>query len=563
LPESKANPEQATKDWRPRTIAIAEILAIVGLLFLCAGWPTPEINEAHYLCKAKHFWQPEWCPNDHFLSSADAHWVFYWTIGWLTLVMPLPVVAWVGRCIGWLMLAWSWRRFSFALLPKPFLSVLSAAAFFALTLQAHMAGEWIVGGIEAKTFAFVLVFLGLEALVKGLWNRVWLMFGAASAFHVLVGGWSVVAAGFCWMIECAISIVQEKPKPPFVKMLPGLVGGGLFSLFGLVPAAMLSRAADAQVSAQAAKIYVYERLPHHLVFHTFEPPLIIRHATLLIVWIALCFVVRTDESSRRWRGYVWGAVVIGVLGIVIDLATLNNPELGAKLLRFYWFRLSDIMLPAGVAIGSIALVYQAIKDECVDLVVALTTIGVLAAIGSGIHIHSRYHQWVGDPEFAVEHYKYDDWQATCEWIRENTEPDAIFLTPMRQQTFKWYGHRAEVVSRKDIPQDAPGVIEWQRRYHDVFDSGDPDPELRWRATIAENTAEEIAELQKKYNFQYVVLDRKRLRFGKIHHRENLYQVYPQFPTVNDSYRVYRYGIPAMEKPDPRELRRQGRQEATR
>jgi hypothetical protein len=542
-------------------IATLEVAAIAGLLFLCAGWPTPEINEAHYLCKAKHFWQPDWCPADHFLASADAHWVFYWTLGWLTLLMPLPAVAWVGRWIGWGLLAWSWRRFSISLFPKPFLAVLSAGAFFALTLQFHMAGEWIVGGIEAKTFAFVFVFLGLEALVKGHWNRVWLMFGAASAFHVLVGGWSVVAAVFCWTIESAIALARKKTRPPLLKMLPGLVGGGALSLFGLVPAALLSGAADARIATQAARIYVYERLPHHLVFHTFERPLIIRHVLLLIVWIALSAFVRTENGGRRWRNYVWGAVFIGVLGVVIDLATLNNPEVGAKLLRFYWFRLSDIMLPAGVAMASIALAYQVTKDQRVDLAVFLATISVLTAVGLALHIHARYHQWVGDPEFADDHFKYDDWRATCDWIRENTAPDAVFLTPMRQQTFKWYAHRAEVFNRKDIPQDAPGVIEWRQRYHDIFDTGDPDPELRWRATIAENTAEEIAALQEKYDFQYVVLDRKRLRFGKIRHRENLYQVYPQFPTVNDSYRVYRYGNSATAKPDPKMLRQQGRREA--
>lgn len=56
----------------PRWQAFAEVLAIVVLFFLLGSGAAPEINEAHYLSKAKHFWNPQWCPNDAFLNTADA-----------------------------------------------------------------------------------------------------------------------------------------------------------------------------------------------------------------------------------------------------------------------------------------------------------------------------------------------------------------------------------------------------------------------------------------------------------------------------------------------------------
>jgi hypothetical protein len=52
----------------------------------------------------------------------------------------------------------------------------------------------------------------------------------------------------------------------------------------------------------------------------------------------------------------------------------------------------------------------------------------------------------------------------CDWVRTNTANDAIFLTPLGQQTFKWYAQRGEVVTWKDIPQDAIGLAEWWKRY---------------------------------------------------------------------------------------------------
>ena len=67
--------------------------------------PAPHVNETHYLTKAKHYWDPAYCPGDLFLDSADAHLPFYWTVGWLTKWLSLPAAAWVGRIAAWLLLA--------------------------------------------------------------------------------------------------------------------------------------------------------------------------------------------------------------------------------------------------------------------------------------------------------------------------------------------------------------------------------------------------------------------------------------------------------------------------
>ena len=63
------------------------VIAAVFLSFTLdsfARYPIPGPNESHYLCKAKHYWNPEWCARDLFLSSSNAHLVFYQTFGLLT-----------------------------------------------------------------------------------------------------------------------------------------------------------------------------------------------------------------------------------------------------------------------------------------------------------------------------------------------------------------------------------------------------------------------------------------------------------------------------------------------
>src|SRR5437773_1766592 len=85
----------------PRGRLIVEVLLIFAVFFLHGAWPVPDVNEPHYLSKAKHYWDSSWCANDFFVNTADAHQVFYWTFGWLTRFLSLDAVAWVGRLFTW------------------------------------------------------------------------------------------------------------------------------------------------------------------------------------------------------------------------------------------------------------------------------------------------------------------------------------------------------------------------------------------------------------------------------------------------------------------------------
>jgi hypothetical protein len=72
-----------------------------------------------------------------------------------------------------------------------------------------------------------------------------------------------------------------------------------------------------------------------------------------------------------------------------------------------------------------------------------------------------------------------NWVRVCRWIADNTPQDALFLTPRKQQTFKWYAGRAEFVNWKDAPQDAPALLQWQRRMSDVWNSWDDSQPEQW------------------------------------------------------------------------------------
>jgi hypothetical protein len=484
----------ATQNW----LAFAEI----GLVFLVfavdAGWPVPDVNETCYLGKAKHYWNPSWCAADFFFRSADAHLVFYWTFGWVTRWLSLPAAAWLGRIITWGLLAWAWRRLSVTVAPGPLLAGLSAALLVVLLDRFHLAGEWVVGGVEAKGFAYVLVFLGLDALLRGRWNRVWILLGAASAFHVLVGGWSVLLAGWVW-------IVSPSERPPLRAMVPGLAVGLVLALPGLIPGLLLTRGVDSAVVDQANQIYVFRRLPHHLALHTLKPEefthRLIRYGSQLVAFGVLCALLPAGRVDRRLRWFVVGSLLIAICGMAISLSTRDDPALAAKLLRYYWMRLSDVALPIGVALTATAFIAKSLARNR-RMGVWCLACGLLAAgLHLGTVVHARHE--MGCPRADRKLRDYDDWRDMCQWIAENVEPDAVFLTPRGSQTFKWYAGRAEVVNYKDLPQDAPGIVEWWRRVDAIY-RHDERGERVYCSSLAKQTAALLTEVGQRYAADYMV-----------------------------------------------------------
>ncbi len=516
-----------------RAWAAAEVGLIVLVFFLWGGGLPPDANEAHYLSKARHYWDPTWCEGDFFLDSADAHTVFYWTFGWVAALLSLPTAAWVGRIAMWIFQAWSWRRLSWAVAPRPLFSVLSGALLILLLDWCELAGEWIVDGVEAKGFAFGFVFLGIEALVRNRWRAMWLLFGAASAFHVLVGGWSVVAAGLAWL-------AAGKDRPRLIAMLPALAGGFVLALPGLIPGLALSRGVDSVTSAEANQIYVYYRLSHHLLPSSFTPQKYAAYAALLAGGLLLCVLTARAGSVNAGLRRLWlftaGGLLIGLAGMIIFLATQQNPPLAAGLLKFYFFRLSDALAPLAtvLTLGALLVGWETGRPGMHSL--TLTAAMLLAAAGVGLRFADRRQDFRPGAdrqslsrrthaEYAPEAI-WNSWRRLGEWVQENTPSDARFLTPRAQQTFKWYAQRAEVVTWKDVPQDAAALIEWKRRFQEVYGP------VGWKGLTA-YTDDQLLALAHRYNVQYVVIDRTRAT-----RRLGWPRVYPVHPSDNVHFEIY-------------------------
>jgi hypothetical protein len=536
---STSSQADATPKANQRLLIVADVFLGVVLCYLLVGGPVPDVNEAHYLAKARHYWQPEWGNDDIFLESDDTHLAFYWSVGWITAWLPLVAAAWVLRLSIWLFLSWSMSRLVQTLSPGAFRGGWAVGLFTWLMMNFHLAGEWVVGGAEAKGVAYGLVFLGIEAMCRNRWNRTWFLFGGAAAFHVLVGGWSVVAAAVAWL--CV-----GRSRPSLQSMWRGLLAGGAFSLLGLLPA-LATSAAEPGIAAEANWIYVYKRLPHHLVIHRFSPTHWLRFSALAVVsFVGVLPLARTDLRARRLAAFACGAAVIALVGLLIDQALLTNLDRAAGILRFYWYRLADVAIPLLATL--VVLMWQRrlarARPNCGAVLLLVSVWGPILWWSShresvafraipGADRQTLLHGQT-DEDFAVSQYLA--WRQCCQWVNENTPSSAMFLTPRTQQTFKFYAQRAEVANWKDVPQDASSIVEWHRRMGQLY------PPSVSRNGLIRHSDRRLASLARRYDVDYLVVRRK--SYSRTLDPQRFRRVYPAVAHENPYFQVYEVIIPA-------------------
>lgn len=457
---------------------LAPIGAVAASFFLYAAIraPVPGPNEPHYLTKAKHFWNPTWCAGDFFLESADTHRVFYEAFGPLTLFLSLPTIALLGRAFAHTVLAVGWTELVDRVAPGRWTPLWSAWLFLAIAAVGNLSGEWIVGGLEAKVFGYGYSFLALAWALDRRWIASAITLGFAIAWHPLVGLWSVVAAlpivVRWWCVDRLRTDDVEPSSPGWGQMLVCLALVGVCAFPGLLPALQLFEADDTprpeapwteptdDVAFVADYLQVRYRLKHHLDPTEFPRTVWWAYGGLVVAWFVVRRWLPSRRGEREFSWFVVGTLLIALGGLVVAACThpIGDPVsdgsvLGLKLLKFYWFRLPDVVVPMAFAIAATGWLTVASPP------VRSWTAGALAvAFGATLCLPNA-----DGPVTALTDEEQRNWYAVCAWIREHTPEDARFRTPNSAIAFKWHAARPEFVSLKDCPQDAAGIVEWNER----------------------------------------------------------------------------------------------------
>ncbi len=468
----------------------------VGFLlvsFLSA--PAPGVNESHYLTKARHFWNPDWCARDFFLTSYPAHFVFYVTLGWLTKWMSLPVVAVIGRVVSLGLLAAGWCSLTKRILARDSVVVLSAGLFLGMQSVGNLSGEWLIGGVESKVFAYACVLGSVSAILDRRLLVSALLSGVAISFHPIVGLWHVAAVTMVEVANCKWRIADCKLSGWSRKRVVIAIGLLILAaLPGFVPAVRMLIAVDAKTAFAANYVQVFYRLRHHLDPMDFAVGSWIAYGLLsgALLWLWLQFRQQISAAEHWWLSYFFVAWLFALAGLLIGLGPRPGELMAGfrwrmAALKFYPFRLFDLLLPLTLSL--------CLPRFCATSRQRVTWLWMLGAIGLS---WSAVKSFVVEPPIAWSQSDRANWNAACQWIEANTPPEALFVTPKESDSFKWTAQRAEFVNFKDCPQDAVGVVEWNRRLRLM---------TRWsEAGFADGqySTDELRELRRQTGAEFVM-----------------------------------------------------------
>jgi len=496
----------------------------------------PGINEPHYLSKAKHFWNPDWCRGDLFLDSSNTHLVFYQTLGLLTRTLTLEQTAWIGRAVALSLLAVGWTFLVSRLVPGLWSSLWSAWVFLALQAIGNYSGEWMIGGVEAKVFSYALVLWGLAFLINHRLNRAAFSAGLAVSFHPIVGIWSLACAGFAGIISWRRRRDQQTPsgRATAGKTLTAAALLLVCSLPGLIPALRLISSDPARIRFQADFIQVSYRLKHHLDPMQFSKTAVLSYVVLTLLWLVGRRWASLTEHERWFARFVVGAISLAVLGWAVGfgprpLKEMPFYEFRVRLMKFYPFRLADVMVPLAGSVVLVGVVQAWLFQErsLESPFFRHLRNGLAWLLFGGMMLFGLLWPGAEKNTSRMDPHQLSDWRAACRWIAAETPRESLFLSlPSHSWAFKWYAERPEFVAYKDCPQDPAGIVEWNRRLLKISKWA----KKNYRGGFSD---EELQELQAATGATYLIANRSGPfeRLSRIE-LEPIYQ--------NRSYRIYRF-----------------------
>ena len=468
-------PRISTESPRSFWLCLAFLLLAIVLFH---GKAVPYSNEFLYLLRL----EPNFLPNDWtFSSPANEHWFFNLIFSFPARIFSLEIVGWTGRIAVWILsiialikLGRHWEISYPAIAVSIFLWLASS--------QAVVNDEWILGGFEAKTVAYVCLLFSLLEFSKRKTIAPAVLLGLSFSFHPAVGLWAILAIGMALLFE-------KIPTIDFAKVV-GITA--LFALFGLIPllAEQTSAAANSFADWQFVVLY---RVPWHLDLFQFSK------SGVVLVFVMLlfnCFAVWKNENFalRFLLKFQIALALFFVIGGLLRWLELY------PLLRLMPMRLFPLFTPLFFIFTAFYRIPR-LSSKQHKIIAALFVIVAIASLNpfsrAFFQIRETVQTWTNAP---------DDFQQTSVWIAANTPLDAVVIQPPHRRDFWYFARRASVVSFAYPTYNRLG--EWRTRIGDltgnlkISKSETAGEEIE--TSYHQLSSEEIERLKNKYAATHLV-----------------------------------------------------------
>ena len=419
----------------PRAI----LLGLVALLFMLKGTPVPSGNELIYLLAAYKEWHPDFLVGDWtFGRPWPEHWLFNQVAGSLTLVLPLPLLGWLGRLCCWVLGLAGLLRWGRHLGLSPSGAGLALGLWLTIN-QTIVGGDWMFKTFEAKSIGYVLFIFAVDQFLAGRDRRAAALLGLCFSFHPSVG----VSAALGFGVALIAGRTQWQRFGRFVGWtflwsLPGLIP--------LLPMLAMPGGADRETWQLLALI----RMPGHLDPLSFlRREILTTYLLLSLVW----FHARQHPDDHALQFSRWFLTGLGLLFTAGLVARLGG---WYELLQVFPFRMFPLLAP----LLFLLQVVRAFRDLLAGWrpsspVVAFGLLGLMSLqhpLGRLMDQVSEVRRQAQPPDALARAFV---------WVAESTPPAAVvIMPPWRKESFA-LARRAQIVNWDAVRYDQ--AAEWKDR----------------------------------------------------------------------------------------------------
>lgn len=414
-------------------------------------------GEEQYLAFAHQFFNPGWIPGSFTYSEfAGTRIVFQWLVGPVMEWWSFEQAAFWLRAINFTLLSVSLAYFFRATGCSAWLTFIICQAFL-LSAQNLFGGEWIIKSFEPKSVAYIFAFSGLYAFTRKhpLQTALWLVL--ASSFHILVGGWTMLALLLLWTLEGRWKNVFSATFLFGILMLPMVIY--LYLGYFHQPPRTSEFNPD--------WIYCYYRLSHHLGIWRTTAYFVEAHAlgafgTLFILSISFAWNQWLSAPLKRINRLM--QIIFAINLLFVGIAAMDHYFLehsGGLGLKYYPFRSNSIgFLLAMIILFRLAFEWlqkQAWKLWAYRVVIAATVIILVV-------------QGINNVNVSIRRLNPDEaYLEMCQFITDHTKPTATFLLLHPDNAHRDYNSfgrrtaRENFVVPKFVSAEKGKLIEWYER----------------------------------------------------------------------------------------------------
>ena len=448
---------------RPKLYSLAISIGLIFIIFLLIVIKTLTTfyipNEVDILPFARQFSDSNWLQNDWYLNLEFTYRnLFNIILGPLVSWLGFDIGKFVGRFLVYLFLAIAIYNF-FKTIRLNFVIGLLVVFFF-LDHQSIVAAEWIVQGVDTKTVAYSFVIFSWAALIRKRYLLAFACIGASTSFHPLVGVYAIycsvlaILANKEWRDDWHILIKQSWPF--FIT--------GIFGIWTIIESQLQSSDVD---SNRTWWIYTVYRHPHHLLPSSWHDEYWIIKLSLAIFLFGAVFTIGKSRALRFLAAYALASVSLFLIGLgIYALGEIN-------LLRFYWFRFPDVIVPfmSLILFGIICKDFlKVLENKFFSLPRIRTYSGKdlekrIRSIATFVAILVIFATASKSTFYRIKS-EINDRSSTRDmelWIAKYTPKDSVFLINPKIDTFYVFAQRSVFVTFKHVPQSAPDIIEWYER----------------------------------------------------------------------------------------------------